>query len=32
MVKINPYNMAKLLFDDISAKCAKATPINAKEQ
>ncbi len=31
MVKINPYNVAKLLFDDISAKYTKVTPINAKE-
>jgi hypothetical protein len=31
MVKINPKNVAKLLFDDISAKYTKVTPINAKE-
>jgi hypothetical protein len=31
MVKINPINVAKLLFDDISAKYTKVTPINAKE-
>jgi hypothetical protein len=31
MVKINPYNVAKLLFDDTSAKYTKATPINTKE-
>jgi hypothetical protein len=31
MVKINPKNVAKLLFDDISAKYTKFTPIDAKE-
>jgi hypothetical protein len=31
MVKINLKNVAKLLFDDISAKYTKVTPINAKE-
>jgi hypothetical protein len=31
MVKINLYNVAKLLFDDMLAKYTKATPINAKE-
>ncbi len=31
MVQINPKNVAKLLFDDISAKYTKVTLINAKE-
>jgi hypothetical protein len=31
MVKINPINVAELLYDDISAKYTKVTPINAKE-
>jgi len=31
MVKINPINVAKLLYDDISSKNNKFTTINAKE-
>ncbi len=31
MTKINPLNVAKLLFDDISSFYTKSTPINSKE-
>jgi hypothetical protein len=31
MVKINPFNVAKLLFDEISSKNYESSPINSKE-
>jgi hypothetical protein len=31
MTKINPLNVAELLFDDISSFYTKSTPINSKE-
>jgi hypothetical protein len=31
MVKINPLNVTKLLYDEISSKFNKSTPINSKE-
>jgi hypothetical protein len=31
MVKINPLNVAKLLFDEISSKFNTSSPVNAKE-
>jgi hypothetical protein len=31
MAKINPFNVAKLLIEDISSKYTKSTSINAKE-
>ena len=31
MFKINPKNVAKLLFEDVSAKYTEFTPIKAKE-
>ncbi len=31
MVKINPLNVAKLLFDEISSKFNTSSPVNSKE-
>ena len=31
MVKINPLNVVKLLFDEISSKFNASSPVNAKE-
>jgi hypothetical protein len=31
MVKINPLNVVKLLFDEISSKFNDTSPVNAKE-
>jgi hypothetical protein len=31
MVKINPLNVAKLLFDELSSNFTKSTPINSNE-
>jgi hypothetical protein len=31
MAKINPFNVAKLLLEDISLKYTKSTSVNAKE-
>ena len=31
MVKINPLNVVKLLYDEISSSSNKSTPVNAKE-